>query len=110
MPDYVKMLIGFTVVLTQSFLIGYLWVLVNRKNNDELELKIDKVVTRHKLSAREKEILVQVLDYKSNREIAASFFIAEDTVKTHRRNIYKKLKVNGINMLHALVRDVNLRN
>ncbi len=43
------------------------------------------------MSHRETEILQQVAKGSSNKEIAATLFISENTVKTHLRNILDKL-------------------
>lgn len=43
------------------------------------------------LTAREKEVLREIANGKSNKEIAATLFITEKTVKTHVSNILSKL-------------------
>ena len=45
------------------------------------------------LSAREEEVLQSVAQGSSNKEVAATLFITENTVKTHLRNIMEKLHV-----------------
>jgi DNA-binding CsgD family transcriptional regulator len=47
------------------------------------------------LTAREKQILVMMARDNTSKEISSTLFIAEDTVKTHRRNIKKKLGVGN---------------
>jgi DNA-binding NarL/FixJ family response regulator len=47
----------------------------------------------HGLTQRERAVLRQLVEGRSNREIAAALFIGEATVKTHLRNIYDKLGV-----------------
>jgi len=49
---------------------------------------------RQTLSDREVEILIEVANGATNREIAAHLFISEATVKTHLMHIYEKLEVN----------------
>ncbi|GAB6184414.1 helix-turn-helix transcriptional regulator [Thermodesulfovibrio hydrogeniphilus] len=44
-------------------------------------------------TAREKQIIDMICKGSSNREIANSLFIAEQTVKTHINNIFKKLNI-----------------
>lgn len=44
------------------------------------------------LSLREKEILLHIITSRTSKQIAAGLNIAEDTVKTHRKNIMRKLK------------------
>lgn len=46
-----------------------------------------------KLTEQENNIVKQILDNKSNKEVAAAMFISVSTVKTHINNIYKKLEV-----------------
>lgn len=47
------------------------------------------------LTKREKEILVLMANDTSGTDIAAKLFLSEDTVKTHRRNIKKKISANN---------------
>ena len=49
----------------------------------------------HGLTERERAVLRQLVDGRSNREIAAALYIGEATVKTHLRNIYDKLGVSN---------------
>ncbi|MBI4285817.1 MAG: response regulator transcription factor [Chloroflexi bacterium] len=49
----------------------------------------------HSLTSREREILQLVRRGAKNREIAASLFISEQTVKVHMRNIMQKLQVHS---------------
>lgn len=56
-----------------------------------------------KLTPREKEILDLVIDGKSSTQISSEIFIAIDTVKTHRKNMMRKLGVsNTIELLSYL--------
>jgi DNA-binding CsgD family transcriptional regulator len=43
------------------------------------------------LTRREIDVLKMLAESKSNKEIAAGLFISEETVKTHVKNIFKKL-------------------
>ncbi|MBD1382262.1 response regulator [Metabacillus arenae] len=56
----------------------------NRQENTKLD----------DLTNREKEVLKELAKGKSNKEIAASLFITEKTVKTHISNILSKLGVS----------------
>jgi DNA-binding NarL/FixJ family response regulator len=47
------------------------------------------------LTKREKEILMYVIKGFTNREIARSLYISENTVKNHLRNIMEKLQMNN---------------
>ncbi len=55
-----------------------------RYNNDLL----------NNLSAREKEVLNLISSGYSNKDVAKALFISETTVKTHLKNIFRKLGVN----------------
>ena len=48
-----------------------------------------------KLTRREKEILTYVMKGLTNREIAGTLFISENTVKNHLRNIMEKLQMSN---------------
>lgn len=47
------------------------------------------------LTAREREVIKMIALEKTNGEIAASLFISEDTVKTHRKHLMVKLNVRS---------------
>jgi len=48
---------------------------------------------KNTLTPRERDVLAELTKGKSNREIAASLFVTEKTVKTHISNIFTKLDV-----------------
>ena len=50
---------------------------------------------KYKLTKREKEIIKNILDQKSNLEIAKELEISKRTVETHRKNIMLKLDVKN---------------
>ncbi len=54
------------------------------------------------LTQREQEILAQILNGRSNKEIAAGFVLEIGTVKWHLKNIYRKLGAK--NRVQAMVR------
>ncbi len=56
---------------------------------------IRQTKTIAELTAREQEVLQNILSGKSNREIAEALFISESTVKTHTRNIFSKYDVGS---------------
>jgi len=61
-----------------------------------------------KLSSREKEILRNVVLGKTNKEIADALFVSELTVKTHRKNIYRKLDISNVSTLIMKVQKMGL--
>jgi DNA-binding NarL/FixJ family response regulator len=55
----------------------------------------DELVRRHGLTEREVEIMELIADGVGNRDIAASCFLAEKTVKNHINRIFTKLAVTS---------------
>lgn len=55
------------------------------------------------LTPREQDVLMQVLNGKSNKDIAKDLFISENTVKTHIRNIYAKYQVGSRSELISML-------
>lgn len=56
---------------------------------------IQEPETRDELTGREIEILQLVVEGKTNKEIGATLFISENTVKIHLRNILEKLHLQN---------------
>ncbi len=59
------------------------------------------------LTAKEKEVLAQLVKGKSNKEIAMDLAISETTVKTHVSNILRKLDVND--RTQAVIKVIELK-
>ena len=55
----------------------------------------DNFSFKYKLTKREKEIIKNILDQKSNSEIGDALSISKRTVETHRKNIMLKLGVKN---------------
>ena len=55
----------------------------------------DDFSLKYRLTNREKEIIKQILEQKSNAEIGESLLISKRTVETHRKNIMLKLDVKN---------------
>ena len=53
----------------------------------------------YNLSEREIEIIRLIVDGLTSTDIADKLFISEHTVKTHRKNIFKKLGINSVSQL-----------
>jgi two-component system response regulator FixJ len=62
----------------------------------------------HDLSERELEVLSHVVQGKMNKEIAAELNINERTVKLHRTNLTRKLKVQSVAELTRLADEARL--
>ncbi|WP_218841817.1 response regulator transcription factor [Winogradskyella ursingii] len=50
---------------------------------------------KQRLSKQEQVVLEQILQNKTNKDIAEDLFLSVSTVKTHINNIYKKLNVQS---------------
>ena len=61
--------------------------------------------TKYNITDREREIILKVVQGKSNADIAGELFISLATVKTHLHNIYRKLDVDSRYDLLARVRS-----
>jgi DNA-binding CsgD family transcriptional regulator len=62
-------------------------------------------LTKYGITDRECEIILKVVQGKSNADIAGELFISLGTVKTHLHNIYRKLEVDSRYDLLARVRS-----
>lgn len=62
---------------------------------DITEDSLGKALVAAGISSREKDIIRLMLDGLGNREIAERLFISLNTVKTHNRNIFRKMNVNS---------------
>lgn len=60
---------------------------------------------RHDISPRECEIIREICNGLSNKDIAAKLFITEQTVKDHTHRIYIKTNVRSRAQLMAIVRE-----
>jgi DNA-binding NarL/FixJ family response regulator len=54
------------------------------------------------LSSREREIVLLIVEGRSNKEIARQLKLADRTVKVHLHNIYLKLAIRNRTMLAVL--------
>ena len=61
------------------------------------------------LTDREREVIELACQGATNRQIAESLVVTENTVKVHLRNIYRKLDVENRHQLTALAHQSGLR-
>lgn len=73
----------------------------------EQEVIIEKLPHSEVLTERELEIVNQVLSGLTYSAIAKNLFLSDNTVKTHTKNIYRKLNVNS---KYELVRHFQILN
>ncbi len=78
------LIIGLSMLLNLYFLL-----------NQRKQWKHHKENTLGKLTAQEQKIVNEILNDKTNKEIASELFISLSTVKTHINNLYKKLHVSS---------------
>jgi DNA-binding CsgD family transcriptional regulator len=65
----------------------------------------EEFLAKYGITDREREIILKVIEGKSNAEIAGELFISLATVKTHLHNIYGKMNVDSRYDLLARVRS-----
>lgn len=76
----------------------------------ENKVKIpDSYLDRYKLSVREIEIIALIAQGKSNKEIALDLELSSYTIETHRKNIYRKLNLQGTAELTRFANEHEIR-
>lgn len=73
----------------------YLAYYNNDSGSNVVSLDLNAAIVDNLLTERECEVFHLLLQGKSNREIAETMFISENTVKTHVKNIFRKYKVSS---------------
>jgi DNA-binding CsgD family transcriptional regulator/streptogramin lyase len=91
-------------LLVSLLLLWHRWRLKYQEIKIKSEEEFKRTADKYKLSNREREILALVLKGKSNKDIEDKLFIADNTVKAHIYNIYRKVGVKNrlelINKFH----------
>ena len=81
--------------------------------NDATDIEITNDATdllkKHNLTKREMEIVNLVFDGLSNREIANTLFVSENTIKKHLNNIYQKINLPNRTRLINFLNQENYR-
>ena len=66
----------------------------------------DDFIKNFSITKREQEIIVEILNGKSNKELAEALFVSEKTIETHLANIYRKVGVkNRLELFSRLQND-----
>jgi DNA-binding CsgD family transcriptional regulator/MFS family permease len=73
---------------------AYLAAYDNMSQSQQTDI-VRQIKTLDPLTVREQEVLQLILSGKSNREIAGTLFISENTVKTHARSIFSKYDISS---------------
>lgn len=90
--------IGELVIIIKSFCSGKPELspyLVNLTSGYDNEKKRTGACGNYKLSVREMEILALIAEGKGNKQIAEILCISTETVKSHVKNIFRKLEVRN---------------
>lgn len=73
---------------------------------DGSEGKLHQVMTRYQLTRREAEIAIEIAHGRTDKEIAKACYISFTTVRSHIKNIYKKLNLHNRSALANLVNTI----
>lgn len=65
----------------------------------------EKLRETYQLSSREMEVIQMILYQQDTNAIAEKLHLSPLTVKTHRKNIFKKLRINNISGLLGLIKE-----
>lgn len=76
---------------------------------DEMKFKESKKGLYQQLSKRELEILKRIISGETNKMIAVDLYISEETIKTHRRNIKRKLQITNDSELFQVAYAFDLK-
>ncbi len=71
----------------------------NEEAKKQNPIKEDHFSNVAQLTSREMEVIHLMLDDKSSDEIAKALFVSKETIKTHRKNIFKKLEIQKLSEL-----------
>ncbi|MCK4235958.1 MAG: response regulator transcription factor [Candidatus Krumholzibacteria bacterium] len=75
-----------------------------KRDTDRATSSLENDQDKPAVSRREKDIIYQLLEGKSNREISEGLCISEKTVKNHLWKIYRKFEVkNRTQLFHKLI-------
>ncbi|EKB47513.1 response regulator [Cecembia lonarensis] len=70
-----------------------------------IENAVERICKLYKLSRSEIKILAHLLDQKNYREIAEALHLSPLTVRTHKKNIYRKFGVRNIAGIVGLLKE-----
>lgn len=87
---------------------GQVWLDNDLLKNFIYSLNNSNIKNLNGLTQQEKNIIKNVCEGLSNKQIAVKLLISEQTVKTHLNRIFKKLNINNRAHLVALCKENNL--
>ena len=77
-----------------------------RENEDSIERRVARAARMFDLTRREEEVLTLMIRGCTRAEIGQELVVSAETVKTHIRNVYRKLGVSGRDELTERVSGV----
>ncbi|QDH77961.1 response regulator transcription factor [Echinicola soli] len=78
--------------------------------NDQLSVNPEAPIRLlESLTKREREIFLKIAEGLAPQEIGSGLFISEETVKKHKQNIFKKLKLNKTSELVKLAFELGVK-
>lgn len=81
-----------------------------REAGASVESRCARAAREHDLTRREEEVLALLLEGRTRSEIARELYVSGDTVKTHIRNLYRKMDVSGKDeLVETMVPDADTR-
>ena len=95
-------------LFSEVMLIGLQWILQDTAApvlSDAVASLLTRLPADITLNPREREVLSAILAGVPRKEIAAQMSLSENTIKTHTRNLYKKLGVSSRQDLYALINE-----
>lgn len=78
-----------------------------KKSQTDHKFDIENIAIKHNLTQREKEVLVELLNNQTNKQIASNLSISINTVKYHIRNVYDKLDIQNRKELSNINLPIN---
>jgi len=98
-------------VFLAFIILSFVFSSVNGKNGavesapDAIQARALQIAKEHDLSNRETEVFQLLVQGRGENVIGSHLFISPNTVKTHRKHIYKKLGVDSREKLLDLVQE-----
>jgi FixJ family two-component response regulator len=80
----------------------------DRHTREEHEERRDLRRRYESLTAREQEVMVQVISGRLNKQIAAEMSITDDTVKFHRGHIMRKMRADSLADLVRMAQNLGI--
>jgi len=94
---YAVFAVSVYMYLTKHYTVNY------EPETNDIMSHTEKFYKKYNISDREVEIIEALVVGKTNKEIASELYISINTVKTHIKNIYRKLEVkNRVQLLHKI--------